>query len=201
MGILLNPNLAYLLLVFGGMLTILAIISPGTGLLELGALMLLIIAGWQVYNLDINLWALILLILVVIPFLLAVRKSRQPVYLVISLLAFVVGSSFLFRGDHWWQPAVNPFLALAVSIVAGGYLWIAIRKVMEAELSSPRHNLATLIGEIGEAKSDIEDEGSVQIDGELWTARSTTKIPNGTRLRVVGREGFVLLVEPISQNK
>ena len=196
MDILLNPNLAYLLLVFAGMLAILAIISPGTGLLELGALMLLVIAGWQVYNLEINVWALILLILVVVPFLLAVRKSRQPVFLVISLLAFVIGSSFLFRGEHWWQPAVNPFLALAVSIVAGGYLWIAIRKVLEADLSSPRHNLAALIGEVGEAKTAIADEGSAQIGGELWSVRSTTALPAGARLRVIGREGFILLVEP-----
>ena len=33
MEFLLNPNLAYLILVFAGMLLILAIISPGTGLL------------------------------------------------------------------------------------------------------------------------------------------------------------------------
>ena len=199
MDILLNPNLAYLLLVFGGMLTILAIFAPGTGLLELGALILLLIAGWQMYNLEINVWALILLILVVIPFLLAVRKSRQLIFLVISLLAFVIGSSFLFRGESWWQPAVNPFLALAVSITAGGYMWIAIRKVLESDLYGPRHNLASLIGEIGEAKTDISDEGSAQVGGELWTVRSNTVIPAGARVRVVSREGFILLVEPDSQ--
>lgn len=199
MDTLLNPDLAYLIMVFAGMLAILAIISPGTGLLELGALMLFIIAGWQVYNmeLDLNLWAVILLVLVVVPFLFAVRKSRQPIYLVISLLAFVIGSSYLFRGEKWWIPGVNPLLALVVSIVAGGYLWIAISKVLEADLSSPRHNLASLIGEIGEAKTEIADEGSAQVDGELWTVRSTTPIPVGARLRVVGREGFVLLVEPL----
>lgn len=199
MDILLNPNLAYLLLVFGGMLTILAIFSPGTGLLEMGALIMLIIAGWQMYNMEINLWALILLVLVVIPFLLAVRKSRQLIFLAISLLAFVVGSSFLFRGESWWQPAVNPFLALAVSITAGGYMWIAIRKVLESDQASPRHDLAVLIGEIGEAKTEIRDEGSAQVGGELWTARSNTVIPAGARVRVVDREGFILLVEPVSE--
>jgi membrane protein implicated in regulation of membrane protease activity len=35
----------------------------------------------------------------------------------------------------------------------------------------------------------------VQAAGELWTARSEKAIPAGTPVRVIGREGFVLVVE------
>src|SRR4030065_2623333 len=103
--LLLNPNVAYLLLVSGFMLAILALLSPGTGLLEVGSLFVLVLAGWGIYNSEINLWALGLLLLGVFPFLLAVRKSGQMWLLAISVLALVVGSAFLFRGEGL-QPVV-----------------------------------------------------------------------------------------------
>jgi membrane-bound ClpP family serine protease len=67
---------------------------------------------------------------------------------------------------------------------------------MEAEFSRPRHDLASLIGAVGEARSEVHDEGSVQVSGELWSARSETAIPDGAPVRVTGRDGFILIVEP-----
>jgi membrane-bound serine protease (ClpP class) len=151
------------------------------------------------YNLPINIWALVLLVVGVVPFLLALRKSRRNVFLVIAILSNVIGASFLFKGDAWWQPAVNPILAVIISILTGGYLWIAITKVLEVERSRPAHDANALIGEQGEAKTEIHDEGSVQVDGELWSARSEQVIPPGSRIRVVRRDGFILVVEIISQ--
>ena len=55
--------------------------------------------------------------------------------------------------------------------------------------------LSVLIGAVGEAKSDVHHEGSVQVNKELWTARSEELIEAGSQIRVVGREGFVLVVE------
>lgn len=193
--ILLNPNVAYLLLVSGFLLAILALVSPGTGLLEVSALFVLLLAGWGIYNLPVNFWALGLLLLGVFPFLLAVKKSRQPVYLGISILALVIGSVFLFRGQGW-QPVVHPALAVLVSALVIGFLWLVVRKAIEAEQARPSHDLEALIGAIGEAKTDIHQEGSVQVAGELWSARSAQPIPGGARVRVVGREGLILDVEP-----
>jgi len=196
MEILLNPNLFYLILVAGVLLAIMALFSPGTGMLELGAFFLLLLAGWGVYKIPINLWALGLLVLGVLPFILAVRRSRQIIFLVIALIAFVIGSTYLYQGDTWWQPGVNPLLAIVVSILSAGYLWLATVKVLEADRLRPSHDLASLIGAIGEAKTAIFNEGSVQVAGELWSARSHVSIPDGSIVRVTGREGLILDVEP-----
>jgi membrane-bound serine protease (ClpP class) len=195
--LLLNPNLAYLLLVVGGLLAILALFTPGTGVLEVGALFILILAGWMVYNLPINPWALILLVLGVVPFILALRKSKRQLFLALAILAFVIGSSFMFRGDSWWQPAVNPFLAGVVSIATAGFLWFTVIKVMDADRRKPSHDLNSLVGVIGETRTAVEDEGTAQIGSELWTVRSARPIPVNAKVRVVEREGFVLLVEEI----
>jgi membrane-bound serine protease (ClpP class) len=198
MDILIDPNLAYVLLVVGIVMGIMALFAPGTGVLEVGALFVLFLAGWEISQLTINLWALGLLILGVLPFIVAVRKSRNLVFLVIALVVFVIGSTYLFRGESWWRPGVNPFLAIIVSVLASGFLWIATTKVLESENLRPRHNLEKIIGDFGEARTDIFNEGSVQIDSELWSAHSSIPIPSGSKVRVVKREGFILEVEPVS---
>ena len=72
--------------------------------------------------------------------------------------------------------------------------------MLEAEHVTPVHSLENLIGEIGEARSDIHTEGSIHVSGELWAARSNKIIREGARVRVLGREGFILLVEEIESN-
>lgn len=200
MELLLDPNIAYILLVFGSMLLILAALHPGSGILELGAVFLLLLAGWGIYNHSVNAWALGLLLIGFVAFLLAVRPPGRRPLLAVSILALVVGSSFLFPGEGW-QPAVNPWLALVLSTISAGSFWLIATKVLAAASLGPTHDLRKLFGEIGEAKSDILLEGSVQVAGELWTARSEILIPAGSLIRVIGRDGFFLLVEPYSRTK
>jgi len=197
MEILINPNIAYLLLVSGTILLILAILAPGTGVLELGALFLLLLAGWGIYNLPFNPWALVIWAVGVIPFIIAVRQSKKLIYLVIAIISMIIGSIFLFQGETPWSPAVSPLLAVVVSIFSGLFLWIVAIKSLEADKRKPVHDAGKLIGMLGEAKSEIENEGSVQVDGELWSARSESHISIGDRIRVVNREGFVLVVEQV----
>jgi membrane-bound serine protease (ClpP class) len=197
MEILINPNIAYLILVVGVVLTIMALFAPGTGILEVSALFVLLLAGWEMTQLSINVWALVVLVLGVIPFIFAVRRSRNIAFLIIALTAFVIGSAYMFQGETWYQPGVNIFLAIIVSAMASGFIWFAATKVLESEKLKPRHDLAKIIGETGEAKTDIHDEGSVQIGSELWSARSPIQIYEGSKVRVVKRDGFILEVEPV----
>jgi hypothetical protein len=47
-----------------------------------------------------------------------------------------------------------------------------------------------LVGLVGEARSDINPEGGVEVKGALWRARSGNgSIPRGTRVRVRGIDG------------
>ncbi len=197
MEILVNPNVAYLILVVGIVLTMMALFAPGTGILEVSALFVLLLAGWEMTQLPINFWALAVLVLGVIPFLIAVIRSRNLVFLGIAIVAFVIGSAFLFQGAHPWEPGVNPFLAIVVSMLAGGFIWFAATKVLETRQLRPKHDLSEIIGEEGEAKTEVQDEGSVQIGSELWSARSNVLIREGSKVRVVKRDGFVLEVEPV----
>ena len=194
MNLLLDPNIAYVLLLVGSLLGLFALITPGTGLLELGALVFLGLAGYAVTQLGFNWWALIILLLSILPFLFAIRKPKRELYLAFSILLLVIGSAYLFPSGNW-KPAVNLFVAGTGSILSAGFLWIALRKTLQAIHALPKNDLTTLIGQVGKSKTLVHREGSVQVAGELWSALSETPIPAGTLVRVVRREGFTLVVE------
>ncbi|MCB0118897.1 MAG: hypothetical protein KDD72_07700 [Anaerolineales bacterium] len=194
MDFLLDPNIAYLILLGGIVLGLLAIITPGTGLLELGAFFCVVLAGYAIYNLSVNWWALILLALSVVPFLFAVRKPKREIYLGLSIFLLVIGSVFLFAVDGW-KPAVNPLLAIVASGMTAAFLWVVVQKSVQAATARPSHDLESLIGRLGEARTAIHDDGSVYVNGEMWSAKSESSIPAGSHIRVVRREGFILVVE------
>jgi membrane-bound serine protease (ClpP class) len=58
--------------------------------------------------------------------------------------------------------------------------------------------LDKLLGKLGEAKTKIKDDGSVYVGGELWSARSDQPIPSGSPIKVIRREGFILVVEKLN---
>jgi membrane-bound serine protease (ClpP class) len=194
MDFLLEPNVAYLILLSGVLLGLMAIVAPGTGLFEVGAFFCLALAGYAVYNLSFNWWALVILVLSIVPFIYAIQKPKRELYLGFSILLLVIGSVFLFALDGW-KPAVNPFVALVTSGLLSTFLWIAVRKTAQAAGALPVYDLETLVGSTGEAKSKIHEEGSVYVAGEMWSAKSDTPIPDGSSIRVVRREGFILVVE------
>ena len=194
MDFLLDPNIAYLILLAGVLLSLMAIVTPGTGMLEVGAFFCLAMAGYAVYNLNFNTWALIVLALSVVPFVFAIQKPKRELLLGLSILGLVVGSVFLFARDNG-LPAVNPVLALIASVLVMGFLWFAVRKSIQAAMERPKHDLGMLVGQMGEARTEISHEGSVQVNGELWSARSEAPIPAGSSICVVRREGFILVVE------
>lgn len=192
----LQPDVAYLFLVGGFLLVLMAILTPGTGVLEVGALFVLFIAAWEIYHLPINVWALGVLWVGIVPFWLAVRKSGSLLYLGLSIAALVVGSVFLFQGEGW-RPAVNPILAVIVSSLTAGFLWLLTRKTLEAQFRIPVHTLNHLVEATGIARTDIHQEGSVYLHNEDWSAKSEHPIPAGAEVRVLRREGFILWVEAI----
>jgi len=194
MDFLLNPNIAYLFLLGGVLMAMLALATPGTGFFEVGALFCIALAGYAIYNLSFNWWALVLLVLSIVPFIYSIQKPKREIHLGLAILLLVIGSVFMFpRTDG--QLGVNPVVAITASGLVAGFMWVAITKYVQVAHARPSHDLEGLVGQVGEAKTKILDDGSVQVAGELWSARSEKAIPEGSSIRVVRREGFILIVE------
>lgn len=194
MEFLLDPTVAYLFVLGGVFLTLMAIATPGTGFFEIGAFFCIALAGYAIYNLSFNFWALIVIGLSIVPFVYAVQKPKREWMLALSILLLVVGSVFMFARENG-LPAVNPLVAVTASALTAGFMWIAARKTLEAAFARPSHDWDALVGQVGEARTDIHDEGSLQVGGELWSARSEELIEAGSKARVVRRDGFVVVVQ------
>jgi membrane-bound serine protease (ClpP class) len=195
---LFDPNVAYLLLVTTSLLMLAAVLSPGTGFLELSALSLLVLTGWVISNTSVNPVALVVLLAGFVPFWLAIRRSGNRVHLIVAIAMFVLGSTFLYTQPDSWLPAVNPVLGVGTSALVSLFIWWAARRTIEVMHKAPTHDLNTLIGAEGETRTVVYQEGSVYIQGELWSAFSRKEIPANTRVRVLGRSGLVLEVEPVN---
>ena len=197
---LLQPDIAYLLLVGGIFLAMMALLTPGTGIYEIGALFAFALAGWEIVNLPVNSWALAVLGTCLVFFILAIRFKERRIFLGISIGLLIIGSIFLFQGEAGgFAPGVNPVLAFFVSAGTASAMWFVTTKTLEAQASLPAHDLSTLIGAVGIAKTDVHAEGTVLVNREDWSAFSAAHIMMGAEVRVLSREGFVLFVEPTLQ--
>lgn len=198
MNILIDPNVSFLLLVVGIVVAVLALISPGTIVLEVTAVFAIFLAILGMASLNVNFWALIILLVGIFPLIILVRRTHKLIFLAVAMLALVIGSAFLLVNPDG-SLAVNPTLSIPVALIAAVILWIIARRGLEAVALRPAFNLDDLMGKTGEARTDILQEGTVYIGSEAWTARSKRFIAAGSQVRVVGREGLILKVEKINK--
>jgi membrane-bound serine protease (ClpP class) len=199
--LLLLPDVAYLFIVVGLLLSVMALLTPGTGFFEIGAFFALAVAGYQIYNLPINAWAMGVALVGVVLFGLAIRRTKyRTMFMISSIAALVIGSVYLFRGEGS-QSAVNPWLAVIVSALASGFLWLIATKTIDIHLTRPNHDLGTLVGAKGVARTDISAEGTVFVQMEDWSAQSEDLISAGDKIKVIGREGLILQVQPLPEGE
>jgi membrane protein implicated in regulation of membrane protease activity len=106
-----------------------------------------------------------------------------PMFLLLALLLFIVLPS------PW-----NVVGGLA-SVVLGVFeITYWQRRVRGQKVQTGVENL---IGSTGEVTDPLEPSGQVRVLGELWEARSSSKLPRGSRVRVVAVHGLALEVEAI----
>jgi membrane-bound serine protease (ClpP class) len=81
--------------------------------------------------------------------------------------------------------------AAAVVEVGESFFWLHLSRRRRIQMGAE-----TLIGATAQAVSDCRPLGQVRLRGELWGARCEAGASAGDAVRVVGREGLTLLVEP-----
>jgi membrane protein implicated in regulation of membrane protease activity len=197
---LINSNVAYLLTVTAVMLFIMTAVAPKSSLLKAGFTVCLGAAGYEFSQLGGDPWALLVVALSPLPFFVAIRQPRsQPFLAIVTILMLTLGSVFIF----WDADGQSYRLPLAgfASIICGRIIWILFLRIRDTRSTRLSDNPDSLVGLIGTARSEIEkyETGSVEIEGELWVARSDQPIPAGSMVRIVRFDGLVLTVEKVEK--
>ena len=88
---------------------------------------------------------------------------------------------------------------VVISLAALLYVRPAAKKWLHKGEDKRVSNADALLGRTGRVTEAIKagNSGYVQIDGDLWKAVSETDIPEGTSVRVIGRESTIITVETL----
>jgi membrane-bound serine protease (ClpP class) len=194
MEFILNPNVAYVLLALSFLVTIFALVAPGTGVLEILSLFSLLLVGYTVANMAVNTWAIVLLLVGVILVILSLKRAGKWYFLAVSIATLMVGMLFVYRSFDGHLLAIDPSLAVIVSAVMGVFIWIIGRNTSAAYKLASARNPDRVVGMTGRAVTDILNDGSVYVDGENWSATSDSMITKGSAVIVRERSGLVLKV-------
>ena len=113
-----------------------------------------------------------------------------------GIAAFVIGALMMFPGTAPGFSLSRPLLA-AVTVVAAGLFLIALSLLLRARRRPVVTGREALIGAEGETVSWEAEEGRVRVAGEVWRARAARPLAPGAPVKVTGRRGLMLIVEPM----
>lgn len=189
-----DPNLIYIALVLGLWVGVTAVYLPGSFIPELLAVGVLGVTVYALTLVNTNWIAVTILLIGVLLFIVMPFVKRQFILLAMGgLVMQAIGAFFLFE-----DMSVSPILILltvGISLLYHQYLLLPVlEKVKSQPVFSPEN---TLIGAHGRVVSTIDPVGTVNVQGELWTAQSDEVLPRGTEIVVVDRDGLQIYVEPI----
>jgi membrane-bound serine protease (ClpP class) len=189
---------AYIFLAAGIWALVFAVSIPGTGLPEASAIICLALAALGLVQLPVNLAGLGLIGLSLILFILEFRVMAHGALLGAGTLAFAIGSLLLFRtrGAEAALSWMTVLLVTSASTVGFGFL---LTKGLAVQRTPPAQDLNRVVGSRGVARTDVNGQGTVYVSGELWSAQSETKIPAGSSVVVVERDGLHLKVAKSSE--
>jgi membrane-bound serine protease (ClpP class) len=188
-----SPSVAYLLLVAGLLLIVLEFFTAGIGVAAGVGAACVVGACYGLAVVPARPWAGVLVAAAVGGFAIDLQAGAPRFWTAVGAVALAVGSVQLFPGP---RPSA---LALFAGVVGTALFMVAgMPAMIRARFSTPTIGRESMVGEMGTALADVSPDGTVEIRGAQWRARTNraTPIAAGDAVRVVGIDGLLLEVEP-----
>src|SRR5262245_9889551 len=195
LAVITDPNVAFILMLIGVYGLIFEFLNPGAVAPGLVGSISLLFALYALNLLPINYAGAFLVLLGIALMLAEAHIGSFGVIGIGGVVAFVIGAIMMF-------PSGAPGFALSLSVVAAATIITAalFLLVLTMLLRSRRRPVVTgkegLLGAEGETVAWEGDEGRVRVNGEIWRARGQRPLQPGARIKVIDREGLLLVVEP-----
>ncbi len=199
-----DPNVVYFLLVVGLWIAVTAAYIPGTGVVEVVALVAVGAAVYILANMPTNWAGAILLMLGVLSFLLIPFLSQRWARVAeAGLLLQVAGAFTLFHGVQVSWLLIGVTVGLSILYHRLVLLPVLERSKKQVAVIDDTTQLVGAYGRVVKASSAAGHEfvGSVNVRGEQWTAYSDHPLQMGEEVVVVEREGLQLFVESVKHKQ
>ena len=188
-----SPEVAYLFFALGLSLLVFELFTAGVGVAGVLGAGFLSLGGYGLAVLPTRWWAIALVLAAFVLLAVDIQTNVPRFYTVAGLAVFVVGSWFLYDGVTMSWVTMG-----AVWIGAILYAYTGMPSMVRTRFSTPTIGRKWMIGELGEAVTDVDPEGTVKIRDVTWRAitNRATPVESGGRVRVVGIDRLLLEIEP-----
>jgi membrane-bound serine protease (ClpP class) len=200
LSIISNPNVAYILMLVGIYGLIYEFSNPGAVLPGVAGAVSLVLALYAFQLLPVNFAGIALMLL---GLALMVAEAFVPSFGALGVggvVSFVLGSLILIDTQVPGFGLSIP-LILTFAVASAVLLVLIVGMAVQARRRPVVSGAEELLVAKGVALSGFPGPGSVRLRGEVWSAHSEVAIAPGQPVRVIGREGLVLLVVPLNHPK
>jgi membrane-bound serine protease (ClpP class) len=199
LNILVDPNIAYILLLLGIYGLLFELYSPGVIFPGVIGGICIILAFYSMHTLPVNYAALALIVFAVILFILEIKIISHGILAIGGTISLLLGSLMLIRNESSLEFArISRAVIYTVVAFTALFFFFLVTMGLRAQRKKPVTGTDAFEGAIGFAAESFDQTGTIMIMGELWQAESVAgKIEKGQKLKVTRRENLKLFVEPI----
>lgn len=199
MTVLVDPDVAYFLLLIGLLGLLLEAFAPGAiipGSIGAVALVLGLIGAIQLPVTAVG------VVLLIAGAALIVAEVNLPTAGVLGVLgvAALIGGGLLIFDTQTDQIEVSPPFVIVVGSVLGLATVFVGAKGLQARRRPVQTGVEELLGSVATVRSPLDPAGQVFVEGALWEARvdpASAPVEAGYRVRVEGIDGLELVVSPL----
>jgi membrane-bound serine protease (ClpP class) len=191
---LLDPNIAFLVLAVGALALYAEFNHPGAIVPGVVGVVFILLALFALNLLPTRYASFTLIIAAFVLFILEAKFATHGVLGIGGIVLLTLGGLLLVDGPIP-QMRVNLWTALGVSVPFGAITVFLMTIAIRARRNKVVTGSQGMIGAIGQARTDIDPEGKVFVQGELWNAHAPTRVGIGEQVVVRKVEGLELEVE------
>jgi len=200
--LLTDPNIVFLLLSIGVQAILIEISSPGGWVAGTIGVICLALVVYSFGILPINLFGLIFLVLSFVLFIMDIKAPTHGALTAAGVISFIAGALILFNATRVpGFPTVSVPLVIATGILFAISFSVIVGFAIRALRLPAWMGKPAMVGRIGVVSKTIDPVGTVQFQGELWTAElaeGNEPLPEGTHVEVIKVEGLRLKVRKAS---
>ncbi len=192
-----DPNIAVILLSLGSLGLYFELSAPGSFFPGIAGAIALILGLFSLGTLPINYAGLALLLFGLALMGAEIWVASGGVLGIGGAIAFLLGGLLLIDDTQAPFLEVSRPLIYGITLALVLFSLIAVRAVMRTRRRRVAIGGTDMVG----LTTRMRSPASVHIEGELWSARPAegAALTGGDAVRVVGREGMTLIVEPLSE--
>ena len=184
-----DPNIAYVLMLIGIFGILFELQNPGAILPGVAGAVSLITAAYALQMLPVSWTGLALIVLALALFVLEVKVASHGLLTIGGVVAMIIGSIMLIDSP---LPFMRVSLAVIIPsvLVTASFFLFAVGMGVRAQRRRVTTGSEGLVGEVGVARTEIANDGTVFVRGELWSARSDEPVSPGDAVEVLAVEGM-----------